>query len=91
MIKRSVSIKGHRTSIALESEFWAVLDTAASERGLSLPRLIGEIDRARLSTGGNLASALRVFALKFASDRDHSGVSDKAERRAAEHKLGVEP
>ena len=74
MIKRSVSIKGHRTSIALEPEFWAVLEAAAHARAISLPRLIGEIDRARLATGGNLASALRVYALKFTAKAEKSAV-----------------
>lgn len=91
MIKRSVSIKGHRTSIALEAEFWDTLEAAATARGVTLPRLIGEIDRARLSAGGNLASALRVFALKFSTEAACSAVGDQAEGRAAEHKLRVKP
>lgn len=65
MKKRSISIKGHRTSIALEPEFWAVLDNAAARRGLSLASLIAEIDQMRLKTSPapGLASALRVYAL----------------------------
>jgi predicted DNA-binding ribbon-helix-helix protein len=64
--KRSVSIAGHRTSISLEPEFWAALEAAAADRGWSLARLIGEIDRAReqpAGAGRNLSSALRVFLL----------------------------
>jgi predicted DNA-binding ribbon-helix-helix protein len=60
--KRSVSLTGHATSLALEPEFWAVLDAAAKAEGLSLAALIGRIDDARASRP--LASACRVFALK---------------------------
>jgi predicted DNA-binding ribbon-helix-helix protein len=59
--KRSLSIAGHRTSLALEPEFWSALAAAAAKRGLSLTALVGEIDRAR--EGGNLSSAVRVFLL----------------------------
>jgi predicted DNA-binding ribbon-helix-helix protein len=59
--KRSVSIAGHRTSLSLEPEFWAALEAAARARGLSLARLVGEIDRER--AGRNLSSAIRVFLL----------------------------
>ena len=59
--KRSVTIAGHRTSLSLEPEFWAALEAAARARGLSLARLVGEIDRER--AGRNLSSAIRVFLL----------------------------
>ncbi|MEM9234317.1 MAG: ribbon-helix-helix domain-containing protein [Pseudomonadota bacterium] len=66
MIKRSVTLKGHRTSVALEPEFWAVLDEEAARRGgLPFARLVTEIDLARGDQP--LASALRVTALKLAS------------------------
>ena len=61
--KRSVLLSGHATSIALEPEFWAVLDEMAVQRGKSLAALIVSIDRTR---GANpLASACRVAALKY--------------------------
>ena len=66
MKKRSFSIAGHRTSIALEPEFWAVLETQARAEGVSLAAFVGRIDAAR-ETGGNLASALRVHVLKLMS------------------------
>lgn len=74
MRKRSINIKGHRTSIALEAEFWAALDTAAAIRGQSLPQLIADIDRQRLakSPPPGLASALRVFALEAIRDLSRS-------------------
>ena len=58
--KRSVMVSGHRTSVSLEPEFWQALKDAAARRGTSLNRLIARIDERR---GGNLSSALRVFAL----------------------------
>lgn len=60
--KRSVSLAGHRTSVALEAAFWAEIDAAAARRGLAIAALIAEVDRDR-SPGQNLASALRLFVL----------------------------
>jgi predicted DNA-binding ribbon-helix-helix protein len=71
--RRSLSIAGHRTSIALEPEFWAALALMADARGLSLPKLVGEIDRARGERP--LASALRVTAL-LASEGVASALAD---------------
>lgn len=65
--KRSVLLSGHATSIALEPEFWAVLDEMAKARGQSLAALIGEIDEAR--DGAGLASACRLAALRFVQSR----------------------
>ena len=68
MRKRSVAIAGHRTSLSLEPAFWDALKAVARARGLSLNRLIEEIDRARADDGasGNLSSAVRVFVLEQA-------------------------
>ena len=62
--KRSVLLSGHATSIALEPEFWTVLEAMARTRRLSLAALIGEIDDGR--TKRPLASSLRVAALAYA-------------------------
>ena len=62
LIKRSISLSGHRTSLSLESEFWDVLETIAAERDQSLASLIGEID---VSRGVEpLASSARVWVLR---------------------------
>jgi predicted DNA-binding ribbon-helix-helix protein len=66
--KRSVQLSGHATSLALEPEFWAVLETMARADGLSLAALIGRIDGGR--GGRPLASACRVAALGFAARRE---------------------
>lgn len=61
--KRSFRLAGHRTSVALEPEFWAALEQAAARRGQSLAALVAELDAARDDPTLPLASALRVFAL----------------------------
>ena len=61
MKKRSFSIAGHRTSIALEPEFWNALEAEARDAKLSLSAIIAHVDAGR--RGGNLASALRVHVL----------------------------
>ena len=65
--KRSVQLSGHATSIALEPEFWVVLETMAKAENASLAGLIGRIDAER--AGRPLASACRVAALAFAGRR----------------------
>ena len=65
LIKRSLSLNGHATSVALEPEFWAVLDSAAVRHQQSLASLIGKIDSSRGAIP--LASAIRVWALQQAS------------------------
>ncbi|HEY1856279.1 ribbon-helix-helix domain-containing protein [Acidocella sp.] len=61
--KRSFSLSGHRTSVALEPDFWEVLCSIAQEEGLVLSALVTRIDASRIQAQP-LASALRVFALK---------------------------
>ena len=60
--KRSLTIAGHRTSLALEAAFWRRLEALAAARGVSLSALVAEVDAARGEA--NLSSALRVFALE---------------------------
>ncbi len=62
--KRSVTLAGHRTSVALEPEFWAALERAAEQRRQTLAGLVFTVDAAR-APGRPLASALRVFALQL--------------------------
>jgi predicted DNA-binding ribbon-helix-helix protein len=62
--KRSITIAGHRTSIALEAPFWEALIEIAASRGISVPALVAEIDRGR-PDDTNLSSALRMYALRW--------------------------
>ena len=61
ILKRSVMIAGHRTSVSLEAPFWEALREIAAGRGVSVAALVGEIDAGR--GGQNLSSAIRVFVL----------------------------
>ena len=60
MKKRSVSIRGHRTSLSLEDRFWEELARIAGARNTSVAALIADIDSSR---GGGLSSAVRLFVL----------------------------
>jgi len=74
IVKRSVSIAGHRTSVSLEEPFWAALNAIARERGRSLPALVGEIDGGR--DAQNLSSALRVFVLAALQAKAQASATD---------------
>lgn len=67
--KRSISLYGHRTSVALETPFWAVIDAAAKAQNRSVASLIRSIDDARIDAKSSLglAAYLRVWALHKAS------------------------
>lgn len=61
IVKHSVSIAGHRTSISLEEPFWEALREIAEQESLSVQALIGRIDAERGEQ--NLSSAIRVYVL----------------------------
>lgn len=64
--KRSVSLYGHQTSLALEPEFWDIIDAYVESSGESFAKFIRDQDDIRLAknTDQNLASYLRVWVLK---------------------------
>lgn len=61
IVKRSIVVAGHKTSVSLEDAFWLALKDIARERGQSLRSLVAEIDAGR--KGGNLSSAVRLHVL----------------------------
>lgn len=65
LAKRSFTLSGHRTSIALEPEFWSALEGLAAARAKTLAGLIAGIDAGR-DPADPLASRLRLSALRFA-------------------------
>ncbi|WP_339637170.1 ribbon-helix-helix domain-containing protein [uncultured Sulfitobacter sp.] len=66
--KHSVTLRGHRTSISLEDEFWDEFRAIAAARGLPINALVTEIDAARgLDIG--LAGAIRLFVLRSLKER----------------------
>nr|WP_170538464.1 ribbon-helix-helix domain-containing protein [Ruegeria arenilitoris] len=70
-VKRSLTLKGHRTSVSLEDEFWQAFREIAKAKGLPINVLASEIDVARDPETG-LASAIRVFVLNWYRSPDRS-------------------
>ena len=67
-VKHSLTLRGHRTSVSLEEEFWRAFRDIAAERRTPINQLAAEIDEARgMETG--LASAIRLFVLAHFRDR----------------------
>jgi predicted DNA-binding ribbon-helix-helix protein len=63
VVKRSIVLGGHKTSVSLEDAFWRGLKEIAGRRLMTLSDLVGTIDSQRQQ--GNLSSALRLFVLEF--------------------------
>jgi predicted DNA-binding ribbon-helix-helix protein len=76
VVKRSIVVAGHKTSVSLEEAFWSAMKEISSARDLTLSELVGEIDGRRQQ--GNLSSAIRLFVL------DH--FRKRAERAEAEER-----
>jgi predicted DNA-binding ribbon-helix-helix protein len=86
VVKRSIVIAGHKTSVSLEDAFWTGLKEIAGSRGATLSDLIGTIDTERQH--GNLSSAIRLFVLdhyrhKPAAERTVEPGRDPVPSRAA--------
>ena len=60
VVKRSIVIGGHKTSVSLEEAFWTSMKEIAEQRGMGLSKLVTTIDDSR---HGNLSSAIRLFVL----------------------------
>ena len=67
VVKRSVVVAGHKTSVSLEDEFWKGLREIADGRDTTLTELVSTIDTDRRQ--GNLSSAIRLFVLGFYRDQ----------------------
>jgi predicted DNA-binding ribbon-helix-helix protein len=61
VVKHSIVIAGHKTSVSLEDQFWNALKEVAAHRDITVSELVGAIDADRQH--GNLSSALRLFVL----------------------------
>jgi predicted DNA-binding ribbon-helix-helix protein len=82
VIKRSVVISGHKTSVCLEDAFWKALKEIASARNRSMSDLIASIDEERKQS--NLSSAIRLFILDFyCIQREKPAANDKMTIRSA--------
>jgi predicted DNA-binding ribbon-helix-helix protein len=62
VVKRSIVIAGHKTSVSLEDAFWRGLKEIAARRDMTLSDLVASIDTGR--GGGNLSSAIRLYVLE---------------------------
>ncbi|KQW22090.1 arylsulfate sulfotransferase [Afipia sp. Root123D2] len=67
VVKRSIVVAGHKTSVSLEEAFWNGMKEISSARNMTLSELVGEIDSKRQQ--GNLSSAIRLFVLDYFRSR----------------------
>ena len=81
VVKRSIVIAGHKTSVSLEDAFWKGLKEIAGGRDMTLSDLVAAIDSERQH--GNLSSAIRLFVLDYyrSQARDEPGGHDERTRR----------
>jgi predicted DNA-binding ribbon-helix-helix protein len=82
IIKRSVVVAGHKTSVSLEDAFWETLKDISKQRRMTLSDLIGQIDNERHE--GNLSSAVRLFVLDFYCDQ----IGERQKRDVTQEILG---
>jgi predicted DNA-binding ribbon-helix-helix protein len=75
VVKRSIVIAGHKTSVSLEDAFWKGLKEIAGGRDMTLSDLVATIDTDRRH--GNLSSAIRLFVLDHYRQNANAGTGDK--------------
>jgi predicted DNA-binding ribbon-helix-helix protein len=82
VVKRSIVIAGHKTSVSLEAAFWTALKDIAASRQQTLSDLVAAIDAERKQ--GNLSSAIRLFVLDHYQARNPgNGESDRRSGKMA--------
>ena len=74
VVKRSIVVAGHKTSVSLEEAFWTGMKEISAFRNMTLSELVGEIDSKRQQ--GNLSSAIRLFVLDYFRTRALGQPSD---------------
>jgi predicted DNA-binding ribbon-helix-helix protein len=67
VIKRSIVVADHKTSVSLEEPFWNGMKEISGQRSVTLSELVGEVDTKRQQ--GNLSSAIRLFVLDYFKTR----------------------
>ncbi|SRR5258708_30793006 len=77
VVKRSIVVAGHKTSVSLEDAFWKGLKEIAMGRDLTMSEMVAAIDTARAQ--GNLSSAIRLFVL----DHYRARISTEADGRTS--------
>ena len=81
VVKRSIVIAGHKTSVSLEEAFWKGLKDIAGLRNMTLSDLVASIDTDRRQ--GNLSSAIRLFVLDFYRAQSIEANNQKSTREAS--------
>src|SRR6202000_3318032 len=79
VVKRSIVVAGHKTSVSLEEAFWNGMKEISGLRDMTLSELVGEIDSNRQQ--GNLSSAIRLFVLDYFRTRAQAAAAPVAEAR----------
>jgi predicted DNA-binding ribbon-helix-helix protein len=74
VVKRSIVVAGHKTSVSLEEAFWNGMKEISGLRDMTLSELVGEIDSNRQQ--GNLSSAIRLFVLDYFRTRAMAAAPD---------------
>ena len=90
ILKRSIIIAGHKTSISLEDKFWSGLREIASTKATTLSAIVASIDKNRQF--GNLSSCIRLFVLEYyqaLSTSFGSGKNTSAEQTATVESAGL--
>ncbi len=91
VIKRSIVIAGHKTSVSLEDPFWSGLKDIAERQHTTLSTMVGDIDTQRQH--GNLSSAIRLFVLdnarSQAMERRSASVDDGARQAPAANEAAL--
>jgi predicted DNA-binding ribbon-helix-helix protein len=77
VIKRSIVVAGHKTSVSLEEAFWTGMKEISALRNMTLSELVGEIDSGR--NQGNLSSAIRLYVLDYFRRKASGGTSAPAD------------
>jgi predicted DNA-binding ribbon-helix-helix protein len=80
IVKRSIVIAGHKSSVSLEDEFWSGLKEIAKAHDVTLSEFVGTIDTQRRH--GNLSSAIRLFVLDYFRTRLTKAAADGAGDRS---------
>ena len=79
VVKRSIVVGGHKTSVSLEEAFWNGMKEISGLRDMTLSELVGEIDSNRQQ--GNLSSAIRLFVLDYFRSRAVSASATASESK----------
>jgi predicted DNA-binding ribbon-helix-helix protein len=79
VIKRSIVIAGHKTSVSLEDAFWGALKEIAAASGKTLSDLVAGIDTGRAH--GNLSSAIRLFVLDHYRTKTNGHAVERSDQR----------